>query len=137
MLRAWLLLIHHSSFRVHHFLFCSRRAGDGECFAYDFVEASEPGRRVRAEFDADCAAAARRERAEVAERLSLLERREGEGLAGYLNVARVRGRELHEDAAGRASLVQLPGRVQEARAVACSGRAARRVAQVRAYLSDD
>src|ERR1700754_153632 len=129
--------IHHSSFRIHHFLFRSRRFGDGEGFAYDFVEAFEPGGRVRAEFDADCAAASRGERAEVAERLCLLERREGEGLAGYLNVASVRGRELHEDAAGRASLVQLPGRVQEARAVAGRRRAARRVAQVRANLLDD
>src|ERR1700749_2324990 len=87
-----------------------RGTGDGQRLADDFIKASESGGRVRAEFDADCAAASRGERAGSAEALLLFERREGEGLARYLNVAFVRGRELHEDAAGRASLVQLTGR---------------------------
>src|SRR5690242_6451068 len=111
MMRDEPLSIHHSSLRVHHFLLRTRRARDGQGFAYDLVEAFESGGRVRAEFDADGAAAARRERAEISERLRLLERREGEGLVRYLDVARVSGRELHEDAAGRASLVQLSRRV--------------------------
>src|SRR5215204_1513999 len=113
--------------------YCSNRYG----LADDFEEAAQPGGHVRSDLDADGAASARRERAEVAERLRLLERREGVGLAGYLHVARVRGRDLDEDAAVGAALVELARRVQEARAVARRRRAARRVAQVRAYLLDD
>src|SRR5205085_7337216 len=57
-------------------------------------------------------------------------------LVGNGDVVRVRRGDLEEDAAGGPALVQLAGRVQEARAVARGGRAARRVAQVRANLLD-
>src|SRR5687767_2617575 len=66
------------------------RARDGHGLADDLKEAAQARGHVRADLDADGAAAALRERVKVAECLRLLERREGERLAGNLDVARVR-----------------------------------------------
>src|SRR5688500_9169990 len=101
----------------YFFLLFAHPRPDRRGFADYLEEAAEARAHVRAQLDADGATAAGRERAEVAERLRLLERREGEGLAGYRNVARVGRRYLDEDAAVGAALVELAGRVQEARAV--------------------
>src|ERR1044072_4636287 len=102
------------------------RARNGDCLADDLKEAAEARRHVRADLDADGAAAARRERAEVAERLRLLERREAVGLARDFHVARILRGDLDEDAAVGATFVKLSRRVQEARAVARGRRAGRR-----------
>src|SRR5205085_5086661 len=83
------------------------------------------------------AAAARRERTKIAERLRLLQGVEGVRLARNRHVARVGRGQLQVDACVWAAFVELAGRVQEARAVARRGRALGRIAQVRANRLDD
>src|SRR5438270_10714438 len=95
---------HPSSFIL---LLCSGRAGDGQCLADEVVETVESSRHVRAQINSYRAASARGERAEVAERLRLLQGAEGERLVGNGDVVRVRRGDLEEDAAGGPALVQL------------------------------
>src|SRR5919198_4039882 len=114
------------------FLLCPRRARQRQRLADVLVQALEAGEHVSAEVDADGAPAPGRERAEVAERLRLLQGAEGVGRARYRQILRVGRGDLQEDARVRAALVELPRRVEEARPVACGRRAARRVAQARA-----
>src|SRR5919201_5091549 len=114
------------------FLLRPRRTRKGERLADVLVQTPEAGEHVRPEVDADGAPAAGRERAEVAERLRLLQGAEGVGRARYRQILRVGRGDLQEDARVRAALVELPRRVEEARPVSCGRRAARRVAQARA-----
>src|SRR5215210_110782 len=86
--------IHHSSSRVHRLLRCC--PGDGDGFADQLSKAAETGGHACAEIDADGAAAARSERAEIAERLRLLQRVEAVRLAGNRHVARVGCGDLYE-----------------------------------------
>ena len=91
-------------------------------------ERLQPGVDVGAQVDAQRAAAAALEHLQIAQRLRVAQGGEGVALAGDGQIGRrVRG-QLQEDARVRAALVQLAGRVQEARAVADGRRVARAVA---------
>ena len=78
----------------------------------------------------------RAQRFQVADRLGVLERRERVRLAGDLDVLGPVVEQLQEAPGLRAALVELAGRVQEARAVAERGRRLRRVADRLAQLGD-
>src|SRR5271165_6149713 len=62
-----------------------------------------------------------RERLEIAQRLRLLEHTEGKLLARDVHIIDVAGRDLDEYSGVRTALVELPGGVQEARAVTSGG----------------
>ena len=78
----------------------------------------EPARNVALQMHAHDRPPMGRERLEVADRLRALQLPERERPAGYRYVARVHCRYLQEHAFCRSALVQLPGRVKEARTVA-------------------
>src|SRR5262245_31372254 len=95
------------------------------------AELREPAGDVGTEVDAEGAAAALGEHGEVASGLGGLDDAEREVPSGDGEVGRVVGGDLQEDAAVRAALVGLAGRVQEARAEADAGRGPRSVAERR------
>src|ERR1017187_4895396 len=68
-------------------------------------QAAEALLYVASEINANCPAAARRQRLEIAQRLGLLEHAEGELLAGDLDVIDVLGGDLEEHAAIGTALV--------------------------------
>src|SRR5947209_3689701 len=85
----------------------------------------------------DCAAIPFLQRRKIAERLGLLEHAERVWLVGDLHLRRVFVRQLYEDAVRRSALVQLSGRVKEARAVAGRRCDAQLIAQRGANLPQD
>src|ERR1051326_9124192 len=95
-------LIHHSSFIIPHYLSSSGRARYGQSLADVLVQEFESGENVGAEVNADAAPPAARERAEVAERLRLLQGAEGVGRAGYRQGFRVGRGGFEEEAPLRA-----------------------------------
>src|ERR1043165_2556941 len=89
---------------------------------------------VVAEVDTDHAAAALGERAEIAERLRLLEDAEREFLAGDREIRRVIRDDLKEHARVRTAFVKLSGRMQKPRSISDRYRTLRRIAQLRPEL---
>ena len=94
-------------------------------------ERGQPGVGVGAEVDPQDRQVVRFDGAEVARGLGVDELAEGVRPARDVEVGRVVGGQLEEPADRRAALVELAGRVQEARAVAGRRRALRPVAQQR------
>src|SRR5258708_35166718 len=89
----------------------------GEGTPYCCSECFPTGRRVAAQRHPQHGQLARAEGLEVAQRLRLLEDREGERLAGDRHVARILLHDLQEKTRLRAAFVELPRRVEEPRPV--------------------
>src|SRR5256885_4480930 len=92
--------------------------GAGQGLAQGVLERRESGVGILPQVDAGDGQIVRLDRSEVARCLGIDELAEGVRPAGDGSVVRVVGRQLEEPADWRAALVELPGRVEEARAVA-------------------